>query len=336
MSYLIVNDNHLGLKRKSGATQESMNALHDLQIAILWAALEKSTADTLIVLADLFADAFVEPAVLWQAYQTLMTWGGKIYLVIGNHDVSKDRSKMSSLEFLARLLPNAVLIDKPQIVDDNFAVVPHLLNQEEFDNAVAWAAEESTILLAHCNYDNFFAAEKDHSLNLTPEQAKQFDLVILGHEHVKRTVGNVHVLGSPLPCNISEAEHDHWIHEWDGAGAPEATVQTFDNSACAEIDWRDLAEIPPGARFVRVVGSATATEAAQVIQEISRFRSLANDVFMITNSVRVDGVELGSFTDEDSSLESFDPMAVLMEVLAPEYRARLVEIKAPVTGSGGR
>jgi hypothetical protein len=80
-----------------------------------------------------------------------------------------------------------------------------------------------------------------------------------------------------------------------------------------QLDWRNLAD--DGARFIRVIGQATAAEASEVVSAISKFRS-KSAALVISNAVSVEGV---SDQDElDLSVEqmaAFDVRAALFEIL---------------------
>ena len=315
MTMLLLNDLHFGIKRGP--------KFQEFQLEMLDSILEDNDDDLLIV-GDLFDTHQIDYELLRTLTRRLR--GRKVMLMLGNHDIAKDRGQLDAARFLAWMLPGSTLVEAPTEIGD-IALIPHMANQEEFDTAITIASKRSTTLIAHCNFDNFFATAQDHSLNLTPEQAKLFDMVILGHEHVKRHVGNVHVLGSPWPCNIQEAEHDHYVHRFDMDRVLTAH-EVWDKHDFEAMDWRDLRET--GASFIRVVGEATAEEAAEVIQRVAAFKKVS-DALMITNSVQVGELDLGELLESAESLDTFDPIAALMSALPEKYRKRLEEILETLT-----
>jgi calcineurin-like phosphoesterase family protein len=317
---LLLADLHFGLKRKSGATQTSMAAYADFQFHTVESILAESADDHLLILGDIFSEAEVDNAVFLRTFELLSQWEGRLTLVMGNHDQVKDRSKLSSISLLARLLPNAELIENPTAFPD-YWIIPHLKNQELFDQALAKA--EGQVILTHANFSNPFAAESDHSLNITPEQAAKHPLIISGHEHNARQLGNVHMLGSPYPCSIAEVT-DKFCHTWDGETAP-VPFLTWSNEQYTEIDWRSLE--PTDHQFIRVIGDAPADEAATVLQEFSKFRA-ASPAFFISNSVKIGNLEIGALDESSEELENFDPVAALKSVLSEKHRARLEEVMA--------
>jgi predicted phosphodiesterase len=321
--YLIISDLHFGLKRKAGATPQSMVGYADFQFQSAELALQEYHAQHLLIAGDLFAAGQVDYATLWRTAELLRKWGGDIYCLQGNHDIIRDRTQMPALQFLAKMLgPRFTLIDEPMLITDDIAVVPHLPNQEAYDAAVAEAAQDALILVTHANFENPFAQGQDHSLNLTAAQAAEFELVLNGHEHAPRVVGNVQMLGSLVPCQPAEANIDHFAWLWDGETPPMPVP-----SACPsyeEQNWYEL--IRPEALFVKVVGEAEAGEAATVIQEISQFRQDYPDVFMVANAVKVGDLVLGELTQAAEDLDMFDPLAAILSALSEEHRGELKKV----------
>lgn len=95
-------------------------------------------------------------------------------------------------------------------------------------------------------------------------------------------------------------------------------------------DWSGLAEINPlttTQKFIRVSGTATAGDAAQVVSAISKFRA-KSDAFIITNGVKVEGSESMSASIEEALAEvkSFSIMSAIMEELEPAEAAVIRQI----------
>lgn len=323
--FLIINDLHLGLRRKTGVTQKSLEAFNEFQLNVLYAAVAAAmdSSRTLIVLGDLFDSGNVALEMIWAARKALRHAPG-VLLVKGNHDYLRNLTQMSAFDLLERILGVNPVLESTHVSKPGFYIVPHLVNQQSFDTALAGIPVGATVL-AHCNFDNGFAVESDHSLNMSREQAERFGHVILAHEHVKRDLPGVDILGSLYPCNIAEASVAHGYHLWDGPGTDIEFVETWSPSDYLEIDWHEIQGATPTQRFVRVVGEASSEEATTVIDLVAKFRA-ESGAFFVTNSVKVGALELGSL--EDQNLEGFDPLEILKEVLPVQYHEKLEGLRA--------
>jgi len=324
MSYIIVNDNHRGLKRKTGVTQASLWDFQGRQEAILQAVVAGATGATLVILGDLFDHGDVSYHVVLSVYQTLIQHKGDIILVLGNHDASKNLEKLSAFEFLCKLMPDAVMVNEPYDLEPGCRIIPHLPNQEIFDVAVEQASEDGIeTLLCHCNYDNGFTVESDHSLNLTKEQAELFSHVIMGHEHNKRDLEGIDILGSPLPCTIAECSCAKGYHTWEGPGSELEFHETWNPEVAGDVDWKALDSTPADAEFIRVTGEVKAEEAELVVDAVAKFRA-QSDCYMVTNSVKIGALDLGDLERSmETDLNTFEPMAVLKSLLTEENLTKL-------------
>lgn len=325
MAYLLLNDTHFGLKRITGATKASMEAFYDYQLNCVNNILSEHFDKTLIIIGDLLDSSTVPYSVVLDVHAMLSNFPGEIFLVRGNHDISKDRTKLSAFDFLCKLLPKATAVTDPYWLGEETVIIPHMDNQKLFDEAVAEASKEAFYLITHCNYENGFTKNSDHSLNLTKEQAERFEMVISGHEHNHREIGNVHMLGAPYPCNIQEAQDAKFYHIWNYKELETHAVSA--GVGYTELDWSDLCGIEDSAgNFIRITGEATAEQAAQVIQDVADFRKRSS-AFMITNSVRVGELELGNLDDfEENGLAGFDAMGALKEMLPKQFHAQLEKL----------
>lgn len=327
MSYFILNDVHLGLRRKSGATPLSLRDYQILQINLLNKVVSEvnESASNLIINGDLLDSWQVSYELIWAAISALSVVKGRLICCRGNHDLSRDQTKMSAFDMVCLLIPKAEAISSPFFLTENCAIVPSLINQVAFDSAIAEVvAKGATTLLAHCNFNNPFTEGKDHSLNLTPEQVAKFDHVILGHEHQKRDLPGIDILGAPLPCSISECSKAKGYHRWEGPGHEVEFIESWNTeTGYAEIDWHDLHGVTATADFVRVVGTGEPEEAATVIQEVARFRENCS-AFFISNSVKIGDIDLSIIEEAaETDLHAFNPRAELLLALPEQYQEKM-------------
>lgn len=327
----VLNDLHIGSARSAGTTPASQKALRLYSHSSFNALLP--TSGDLMILGDLFDGANVPIMDVLQVYVALDTWLTQhpenwVYNVAGNHDVSKSSDVMSSFEFLGKLLMRRhtvryVHITEPQMTRYGY-VVPHLRNQELFDAALAEVPECNKLFL-HCNIDNNFAAQSDHSLNMTKQQIADCpaDTIICGHEHQARTVGKVLLPGNQIATSVSD---------WLGSGDKKFLV--FDDEiafrTCA-IRSEEFVEMPWNAlevtnhRFVRVVGEAQPDDIGSVLTAINKFRQV-HPAFVITNAVTTvtDAVDNAAiFAQSLESVQRFSIEEALRRVLTAEEFAVL-------------
>jgi DNA repair exonuclease SbcCD nuclease subunit len=279
----------------------------------------------LMILGDLF-DKFDAPSRdVAKVFILLSGWldfnpANRLYLVAGNHDLSKSSEVYGSFDLLAELLSNdynnVVVIKQPAMTPWGY-VIPHLANQEAFNAALA-AVPECDYLFLHCNYDNFFASQSDQSLNLSREQAEscKAKCIVLGHEHQQRMLKKVVIPGNQIASSVSD-----WLGNSDEKSYTVITDKLELKPACekhkeyVEQDWKHLE--PVDLAFVRVVGDATAEEASQVVTAIAKYREKSKSL-VITNAVRIASATdtAGAVTLE--GVQSYDVWKALERVLDAE------------------
>lgn len=347
---LIVNDVHLGVQRTAGTTPRTSAEIRGrLQIALTELLMQHTDKDV-IINGDLFDEFDVPMADVLMFYHTAVEWlrqsyavkpgvedGPTMILGAGNHDLAKDSSRVSSLQFIGRVLetqfPGRVkLVMTPQEIFRGMYMIPHLPNQDIFDAALAEAENlENHVIFLHANYDNGFAANSDHSLNVSEDQAtrliKQGNILVFGHEHQHRAAldGNVFVTGNQRPSSVADCmnnpdnkKHAHIIEDDPVGGFFVTPIETWDgNTDFAQIDWQDLENAQPGPSFIRVIGDAAPEQAADAVAAIAKFRQ-KSDAYVITNAVRVGGAaEMEDLPESIEVAKEFDVLGYLYEQLDP-------------------
>lgn len=343
MKTLVINDIHLGVSRVGGTTAESAAALreyaHD-QFRELLALAEAENCLSVIINGDL-ADQYNLPlSEALEIYETMDLFLRNnpfkdLILACGNHDLSKDSSRLGTVEFVGALLTmkypdRFTLIREPRDLSGRIYVIPHVVNQDVFELELSRVPEGTKYLLLHSNWDNRFAAEAEHSLNLDRATAKVLKergiTLILGHEHQGRESlgGKVVVVGNQFPSSVSDCM-PHGDGQKNGTkraliieDGAHRFVPTWSDDAAegwfARIDWRELKDVEEEGRgFVRVEGDASEAEAADVIKAISAFRQRSKS-FVVTNAVRVEQAD--SLEDVAASIEDIRNVSVLELLLA--------------------
>lgn len=359
MRTAVINDLHLGVKRTGGTTPQSAKALRDWAFneyrKLLDTAVENG-AKRIIVngdLTDRFDIDLLDALEMYSITADCIRFQNiAIVWALGNHDLSKDSAKMGTVEFIGNLLQTQfpdqfLLIDTPTPLGD-FYVIPHLVNQSEFDEALEEALRLAPpFLFLHCNYDNPFAGAADHSLNLSREQARAFKrkgvTVVLGHEHQGRSdMGDsVLVVGNQFPTSVSDCLA-HGDAQKDGM----KYMLIIDNAkverVCtwmaihdyAEVDWRELAGDPGSTsqvewdnlRFIRVSGDCSRDESNEAIKAIANLRK-THSAFVITNAVKVEGIEATEFDVSIEDIGAVDVVQLLYDMLSPEQVDKLRKLR---------
>ncbi|MFI3186045.1 MAG: hypothetical protein QX198_08705 [Methylococcaceae bacterium] len=312
----ILNDVHIGVERVSGTTIESRYALRQHILSKFESLLPEND---LMILGDLFDSYEIPIADLLYTYNVFRVWllkGYTLYLVCGNHDRSKTSNVMSSFDFLGALLKvrdecAQVQVIKAPVMTHYGYVIPHLANQDLFNVALKEVPECDNLYL-HCNYDNFFAAQSDQSLNISKEQAEacKAKKIVIGHEHQYKTAGKVLLPGNQIATSVADWQHcDTKYYLQDSTPVP----HVIRDSEYIEQGWKDL--VVTTHNFVRVVGDATVAESSQVVTAIAKFRA-KSPAFVVSNAVNIEsGDGLGDFANSLEAVTAFDVWRALGEVL---------------------
>ena len=323
MKTKITTDWHIAVKRVGGTTPESQARLRAYLRQSLQAQLDNT--DHLIA-GDLFNDFTIDTLDLLETYRIFSAWlfkyGKKLALVRGNHDWKPSgENKRSSFDLLGAILkqhfPEQVTVASTVTEWKQFILVPHLANSDILNLEISKLKDVSNkVIVFHANVGNFFAAETQHSLNLTMEQVEDLvsrgNLVIFGHEHQYRSLvsGRCVVLGNTAPSSIADCIGSPFKYAAMVEGAQYELKPAWDaNGSYIEADWRDLTNID-GCNFIRVVGNAAALEAAAVIKAVSQLRQ-RSDAYVITNSVKVEGQDMTINTESIESIKAFDVMGAI-------------------------
>lgn len=343
-NYIVINDLHLGVQRQAGTTIESGEALreygHQMHEDLLRNA--ESVGADVIVNGDLTDTFDIQLGQALEVYRVaddfLARTQSKLYWSLGNHDLSKDSSKLGTVSFIGALLSSKypdrfMLISEPTMIPHNVYIIPHLRNQDLFDLALSQVPDGTEYLLLHCNFDNKFAMAADNSLNITREQVRGFKdrgmVVVLGHEHQGRTAfgDKLVITGNQFPSSVS----DCMAH---GDGQKEGVKyllqigeDTHRLSSCwwakgsfLDIDWRNT-DGWEDRQFIRVSGKATAEEADAVLRIISGIRSKSK-AFVVANAVQISASDsLDDLADSVEDIRKIDVMQMLIEQLTDEQAA---------------
>lgn len=347
--FAVINDLHIGVVRAAGTTPNTAYALRQWIIQRLAELLLQASDCDLLVNGDLFDSEHIPYSDLLETYRMFAQWmidnpESILYLPPGNHDLSRTTTTMSSQQFFTMLLvgmfgERRVVVPTQgmamTVAGDPGWVIPHMPNQELFDLELAKVPAVKYLFL-HCNFDNKFAVQSDHSLNLSKEQAQglKVERIVLGHEHQRKMAltGKVMIPGNQFPSSVADClgNHNKMMTMIRPASDPVPfemlETWTEDGSFC-KANWRELSEVSPEAQFVRVEGEAATSEAPAVLTAISKLRK-SHNAFVITNAVAIEGRVIGETVQNMEKVANFNVVQALMQLLVkyPTWTAKVKDI----------
>ena len=330
----VINDTHIGAIRSSGTTPVTQLKLRQ-HILSEFRRLMPNEGD-LMILGDLFDKENIPISDILETYRILKSWltkGFNLYLVAGNHDLSKTSSTMSSFDFLGKLLleqaPMQVTVIHTGTLTPYGYVIPHVANQDLFDLELT-KVPECACLFLHCNYDNKFAVQADQSLNITPEQARNAPVkhIIIAHEHHRRTVGRVILPGNQIATSVSD-----WLSNNDKfyLQITESVVEhkVFKLKRDDFSDWALGSKTPlPLCNFTRVVGTVPASLAGETASSIAKVRQQSISL-VVSNAVDIQHEDhTETFEAALASTESFNVWESLKKILTEPQLKKLEQLNA--------
>lgn len=339
----IINDTHLGVTRTAGTTNTSATKLRSWMLRHFDSLLNQCRDGNLLINGDLFDKFEVDKGIEFCVYARLLVWLKEnprqvLFLSAGNHDLSKDSSRRSSFINLCKYLSISgcqervrIMEEGVNLITDGVGVIPHVPNQEllETNLEAALQIEGLHTLFLHCNFDNHFAAQTDHSLHLSAERAQQFAekgvQLVLGHEHHGRHLSNVRIIGNQIPSSIADCLDPNKVKQYAVLEGRELTLHDFMpvEDVFAEVDWQT--DTLPDKQFIRVTGEATYEQASEVVQRIAEWRK-SSDAFVITNAVKVGTLDTQTALPDVQSA-SFDVWKMLLEKLPENLREFAEEVR---------
>lgn len=353
---LIVNDVHLGVERVAGTTPASQALLEaHLQLRFRGLIMEHLDKD-LVIAGDLF-DAFeVALRSVIACHSTLAEWlaasDGTLTLSPGNHDIGKRSDRPSSFALLAHVLQSQ-FGGRVKVVNAHALpllcgstpvyVEPHMMNQTEFDAELEFLCDPGLpagFVILHANCMSPFAEHSDHSLNVDEDTLAKLSRrhrVLFAHEHQRRTFDlgykPIIVMGNQWPSSIADClshgeAQKHGVkfaHVIRTDGEIELLPTWRRDGSFLQVEWDQLgANDLIGLDFIRVTGTVSAEQAADVIGTVARFRQQSM-AFVVANAVKVGSIEGAEKMTELNvqSIKKFDVMKALLDQLDPDEQAEI-------------
>lgn len=339
MSLAILNDLHIGAIRSAGTTVQSAFKLRAYALEHFETMLHNIDED-LAINGDLFDGYQIPLNDALYTVKALRKWlkkGKKLFMIPGNHDLSTNSEKLSTFQFVSEVLrddPNVQYLEGGGWLNEEEGIyaISHVANQDLFDYQLS-LVPECKFLLLHCNWNNGFAKELDHSLNLSADIAKTIPAkkIILGHEHQagSHLDGKVEIPGNQFPMSVSDCLGSNSKSRMrllsDGTVD---WVKTWDSAEYVEYDWKDI-KLGSTEKFIRVTGVATVEESTAAVDAVANLRKVS-DAYVVGSSVKMLS---GEAIDVDEALASveivraFDVDKALRELLREDQIKTLESLK---------
>ena len=238
--FKLIGDPHLGRVFKTGVPTHRLGDRERLVEEQFYAEISDRTSVPVIIMGDLFDKYSVpESLVLWAAdkLNEAAEWK-KIYVLRGNHDLSRDEEKRGSFDVLEKLCPKMVFVKgvwEIQLENGYLA----LFGYDAFKSATELANQ----LTVNCNYlaafGHYDLTSHGSDFNLVPTEVfatLKIPVAYTGHIHKAQTIERhgvtVHAVGSMQPyAHGEQAEGDNFyrtltLDEFDNLDEP----ITFENS----------------------------------------------------------------------------------------------------------
>ena len=218
-AFKLIGDPHLGRVFKTGVPVHRLGEREASVKNQLYAEVASTDNTPVIIMGDLF-DTYSIPdeLTLWvsETLNEAVQWK-KVYVLRGNHCVSRDAEKRGSFDVLERLCPKVVFVKTfHEIVLPNHAGRLALFGYDAFKSATELANQ----LTVNCNYlaafGHYDLTSHGSDFNLVPTEvfaALKIPVAYTGHIHKRQTIERhgvtVHAVGSMQPyAHGEQAEGD--------------------------------------------------------------------------------------------------------------------------------
>lgn len=192
----VISDLHFGRKFRTGVSLDRRGEIEKMiEDSFVQELKTVGEYQTLIIAGDLFDSPFVDTDTIFKVYEHLKDLIGAVYLIAGNHDLSRDPTKKTAWDILKEMLSGNPYIK--MIKDEPFydKIRDILL--------VPWDCEEK-VTEEQVKKANFIIGHFElNSLSKMPE-IPHTTLVISGHYHLPQKSYGIQYVGSILPLTFGE------------------------------------------------------------------------------------------------------------------------------------
>ena len=140
---------------------------------------------------------------------------------------------------------------------------------------------------------------------------------MLGHEHGKRDLEQLHIVGCHWPTSVADClSGSKQCLVYDSEAKTFESIETWNvERDYVEMHWSEIKSIDH--HFIRVVGDCEVVEYPAVVRSIAQLRKTSS-AFVITNAVKVTVKEREVIDKEE--VTGFNILGLLLENVLEEFR----------------
>lgn len=304
----VIGDPHLGKHFRNNVPRDRLGRLEEEMFSTFNSLLNTPCVDMYVIVGDLFDKAKVtnedykRTIDIIESACTTNTMS-KYYILSGNHDLSKDKNKISSFSLLEEYFNTADYINisiiskfsKPLILDHIKSVFyfshynPFMsLDDEINNNYLSIDSDKLSISFGHWDTVDY-GSDKYIDRYLPKIVRDNFDIIITGHEHkpIRKTVEGKHlaVVGSMRPYAFGEEieeDGDLYVSEYPNSVVQKLTEDSeYYKNKCVRIIYKDGDILPDNFECSMLVykylPSTKAKEEYKPEQDVLSFQNMLLD-----------------------------------------------------------
>ena len=253
MKAFLVGDVHLGRKfrnkdiplDKRGVREQILRLRFQQYVDLAIKSVKSGNYKLVIQLGDLF-DSFAVPYEdLLFAYEQLSKFNREnvtCYIIAGNHDLSKDTSRVNALAMLKKMLGDKcvhIITEDYQVIHDNLNNEQHVLIPYNHEDDSRKNLRPFRII---GDIKSYIYGHFDEPFPI--EWQQQFTHVYTGHIHKPREEGNITVVGSILPLTFAEDANNSFMRTVTLDEYEKDLADGVSDYRCYRIKLRDGEELP--------------------------------------------------------------------------------------------
>jgi len=218
MKYVLITDQHFGLKNESEKFHENFQLFYD---KVFFPYLEKSGIKNIIHLGDVFhARKKIDTQTLALAkryfFDRLEAMDIKVDILLGNHDVYYKESNVPNAPALVLKNYKNVTVYDSYYELGNILLLPWINKNNAEDVYDILKSTKCNVVMAHLELKGFKLNKKTTTdFGMSPKIFSRFDMVLSGHFHTKHSIDHIHYLGAPTEHTWIDVNDKKGFHEFD-------------------------------------------------------------------------------------------------------------------------